>query len=199
MTKAGYRYLASFQLAEVIYTLTLKFLRETCLPAGRFGRLGKLGRRQREQMEQAARSGKQNIAEGYSQGTSLKAYIKLLGVARGSLEELKLDFEDFLKNNNLPIWDKNHPRIREFRKYRVRVIREVGEFGEIREKYNVPNLPNDPTEAANLIITLISQCSFLLKRQIESLIDKHMREGGFTEKLYQRRIKYRRTYHEKKN
>ncbi|MCD6225909.1 four helix bundle protein, partial [bacterium] len=77
MSKAGYRYLASFQLAEVIYRLTLEFL-------GKFGKLGRLGRRQREQMEQAARSGKQNIAEGYSQGTSLKAYIKLLGVARGS-------------------------------------------------------------------------------------------------------------------
>ena len=189
MTKAGYRYLASFQLAEVIYQLTLNFLEK-------FGRVGRLGRRQREQMEQAARSGKQNIAEGYSQGTSLKAYIKLLGVARGSLEELKLDFEDFLKNNNLPIWEKNHPKVREFRKYRVRVIREIGGRRDI---YNVPNLPNDPTEAANLIITLICQCSFLLKRQIDSLMEKHMREGGFTEKLYQRRVKYRRTHYEKKN
>lgn len=150
-------------------------------------------------MEQAARSGKQNIAEGYSQGTSLKAYIKLLGVARGSLEELRLDFEDFLKNNNLPLWEKSHPKIREFRQYRVRTIREIGEFGEIREKYNVPKLPNDPAEAANLIITLISQCSFLLKRQIDSLMEKHRREGGFTEKLYQRRVKYRRNHDEKKD
>ena len=184
MTQAGYRYLVTFQLSEVIYRLTLGFL-------GKFGNFGSLrtsGRRQKEQMEQAARSGKQNIAEGYSQGTSLKGYIKLLGVARGSLEELKLDFEDFLKNNNLPIWDKNHPKVQEFRRYRVRVI---------GEKYNIPNLPNDPTETANLIITIISQCSFLLKRQIESLIEKHQREGGFTEKLYRNRVKYRQN--EKEN
>jgi four helix bundle suffix protein len=75
----------------------------------------------------------------------------------------------------------------------IKFLGRFGEFGEVREKYNAPKLPNDPTEAANLIITLISQCSFLLKRQIDSLMEKHRREGGFTEKLYKNRIKYRKS------
>lgn len=168
----GYRYLITFQLSEVIYQLTLGFL-------GSFGR--NLGRRQKEQMEQAARSGKQNIAEGYSQKTSLKGYIKLLGVAKGSLEELKLDYEDFLKRFNLQIWDKNHPKIREFRAFRVnpRIPK-------------IPNLPNSPQESSNLLITLISQNTYLLDKQIKALENKHMKEGGFTEKLYRQRINFRR-------
>lgn len=136
-----------------------------------------------EQMLHAARSGRQNIAEGYSQGTSLKEYIKLTGIAKGSLEELKLDYEDFLKARKLEIWGKDHPRIRVFRGFRVK---EIGE-----NKYNTPQLPQNPQESANLLITLISLNIFLLDRLIKSLEEKHAKEGGFSEKLYRKRINYR--------
>lgn len=183
MTKPGYTYLTTFRLSEVIHVLTKKFL-------GKFGRLERLGRRQQEQMEQAARSGKQNIAEGYSQGTSLKGYIKLTGIAKGSLEELKLDFEDFLKEKNLEIWGKEHPKIQEYRKFRVKVIGEVGG----RDVLNIPQLPQSPQESSNFLITLISLNIYLLGKQIKSLEEKHQKEGGFTEKLYKSRIDYRRSH-----
>lgn len=168
----GYRYLITFQLSEVIYRLTLGFLGRF-LPGREYLRL-------REQMEHAARSGKQNIAEGYSQKTSLKGYIKLLGIAKGSLEELKLDYEDYLKRNNLQIFPKEHPKIREFREFRV-----------IPNNPKIPNPPNNLEDFANFLITLISQNNFLLDKQIRSLEDKHMKEGGFTEKLYGKRTSYR--------
>lgn len=177
-----YRYLVTFQLCEVIYELTLDFL-------GKY--LGGFeNRRLREQMEHAIRSSKQCIAEGYSQGTSLKGYIKLLGVSKGSLEELKLDYIDFLKRRNLEIWEVNHPKIREFRGFRVKILGKKGnEF-----IHNTPSLPNTPNESANLLITLISMTIFLLAKQIKSLEEKHKREGGFTEKLYKNRISFRKSH-----
>jgi four helix bundle suffix protein len=175
----GYRYLVTFQLSEVIYQLTLGFL-------WRFLG-GRENLRLREQMEHAARSGKQNIVEGYSQKTSLKDYIKLTGIAKGSLEELKLDYEDFLKRRDLEIWPKEHSKIREFRDFRVRIL------GKNKDEFllNIPKLPNLPNEAANLMITLISQATYLLHRQIKALEEKHMKEGGFTEKLYKNRSVFR--------
>lgn len=165
---SGYKELVTFQLADLIYQLTLKFLQT-------FGK--NLSSRQKMQMEQAARSGKMNIAEGYSQQTSLKGYIKLLGIAKGSLEELKLDYEDFLRINNLKIWEKNDPKVRKIREIRVK-------------KISLPDLPDNPEFFCNLLITLIYQNTYLLTRQINSLIEKHKKEGGFTEKLYRNRISY---------
>lgn len=128
----GYRYLITFQLAEVIYQLNFKFI-STCLA-------GQELYRQRQQMDQAARSSKQCIAEGYDQGTSLKGYIKMLGVSKGSYSELKLDYEDYLKRHNLAIWNLNHPKIREFREFRVRIIgRKKDEF-----ILNTPETPKIP-------------------------------------------------------
>jgi len=96
----GYRQLKSFQQAELVYDATVKF-------CDRF-----IDKRSRtsDQMVQAARSGRQNIAEGsQASGTSKKTELKLVGVARASLEELLLDFEDFLRQRGLKLWDKNHP------------------------------------------------------------------------------------------
>src|SRR3990167_3867402 len=140
MSEPGYKYLTSYMLSTLIYDLTVEFCRRF-FP-------GRENLRIREQMIHAGRSGRQNIAEGYSQGTSLKGYIKLTGIAKGSLEELKLDYEDFLKSRKLEIWDKDHPKIREFRAFRVREISD--------NKYNTPQLPQNPQESANLLITLIS-------------------------------------------
>src|SRR3989304_4705249 len=95
----GYRQLKSYQNAEIVYDATVKF-------CDRF-----VDRRSRthDQMVQAARSGKQNIAEGsMASGTSKKTELKLVGVARASLEELLLDFEDFLRQRGLAVWGKDH-------------------------------------------------------------------------------------------
>src|SRR5258705_14006991 len=96
----GYRELKSFQHAELVYDATVRF-------CDRF-----IDKRSRthDQMVQAARSGRQNIAEGsQASGTSKKFELKLVGVARASLEELLLDYEDFLRQNGHQQWDKNHP------------------------------------------------------------------------------------------
>lgn len=177
MTQAGYKYLKTYQLATVIYDLTVEFC-ERFLPGFDY-------RRTREQMIQSARSGKQNIAEGY-QEKSLKGYIKLLGVAYASLEELLEDYQDFLRQRRLQIWDKAHPKIREFREFRV-----FWDFQRSPNSPNTPNLPQKPEEAANLMLTLGHQNSFVLDRQIKSLEEKFVQEGGYTEKLFRQRLKVR--------
>src|SRR6266436_7840786 len=102
----GYRQLKSFQHAELVYDGTVKF-------CDRF-----IDRRSRthDQMVQAARSGRQNIAEGsQASGTSKKFELKLVGVARASLEELLLDYEDFLRQRGLTLSGKDHPTARVIR------------------------------------------------------------------------------------
>src|SRR5271157_1450666 len=97
----GYRKLKSFQVAELVYDVTIRF-------CDRY-----IDRRSRthDQMVQAARSGVQNIAEGsQASGTSKKMELKLTNVARASLEELRRDYEDILRQNNLPLWDRSDPR-----------------------------------------------------------------------------------------
>src|SRR2546425_9602269 len=102
----GYRELKSFQHSELVYDCTVKF-------CDRF-----IDKRSHtnDQMVQAARSGRQNIAEGsQASGTSKKFELKLVGVARASLEELLLDFEDFLRQRDLSLWTKGHPTAQEVR------------------------------------------------------------------------------------
>lgn len=102
----GYRDFQSLKISEIVYDGTVSF-------CDRF-----ISRRSRthDQIIQAARSGMKNIAEGcMASGTSKKTEIKLVGVARGSLEELLLDFQDFLRQRDLLLWGKNHPRAKEVR------------------------------------------------------------------------------------
>lgn len=97
----GYRNLKSFQIAQLVFDVTVRFCERYI---DRFGRT-------RDQMVQAARSGVQNIAEGsQASGTSKKTELKLTNVARASLEELKLDYEDFLRQHGLPLWEREDPR-----------------------------------------------------------------------------------------
>src|SRR3989337_243838 len=107
----GYRELKSYQNAEIVYDGTVKFC-DRCID-----------RRSRthDQMVQASRSGKQNIAEGsMASGTSKKTELKLVGVARASLEELLLDFEDFLRQRGLPPWGKDDPQAQAVRRLAYR-------------------------------------------------------------------------------
>lgn len=167
-----YKNLASYTLATVICDLNVEFVRRFINPYSRT----------KDQMEQAGRSGKQNIAEGYTV-QSLESYIKLVGVAQGSIKELAADYEDFLRQNSLSIWDKNHLKIREFRAFRA-----------IWVKPNIPNtpkLPNNPEEAANMLLTFCQMATFLLSRQIKSLEEKFLKEGGFRENLFKKRMEFK--------
>ena len=130
-------------------------------------------------MTQAARSMKQNISEGFSE-TSLKSYIKLLGVSRGSVVELIEDYQDFLRLRKLQIWDKNDSRILKIRD--IRVFRDIGSFQKSL------SFPDNPESSANLLLTLCFQESFLLSRQIKSLEEKFVNEGGYTENLFKKRL-----------
>lgn len=172
MSQAGYKYLKSYQLSLVIFDLTMEFVKRWVSAYSRT----------KDQMEQATRSGKQNIAEGYLE-KSLEMYIKLLAVARASLGELLEDYEDFARQNKILIWP-------------VEKARGLREIGDIRDKYTpdnpyVPDLPADKEAAVNLLITLINQCCFLLDRQGTALEDKFVKEGGFKENLFKRRLEER--------
>lgn len=176
--KAGYEYLLAYKLTVPIYDYTVEFCKRWVSP----------GSRTKDQMEQAARSGMQNISEGNKQ-QSLSGYIRLTGVSRGSLEELLKDYLAFVRQNRLEAWERERA---------IREIREIGEIWEIIKKTptlpinpNFPSLPQDKQKAVNLLITLINQANYLLDKLIISLKEKHMKEGGFSEKLFQARKEYR--------
>ncbi|MGH9970107.1 MAG: four helix bundle suffix domain-containing protein [Pyrinomonadaceae bacterium] len=169
----GYRQLKSFQHAELVYDATVTF-------CDRF-----IDKRSRthDQMVQAARSGRQNIAEGsQASGTSKKFELKLVGVARGSLEELLLDYEDFLRQRGLVLWGKDHPTAQVVRRLAYEKNRTY-----LTYKPYVEN--SSPEIAANSLICLIHQTNYLLDQQLRQLEKNFLQEGGFTERLYQARKK----------
>jgi four helix bundle suffix protein len=172
----GYRSLFTYQKAEIIYDGTVYF-------TNRF--FNKYDRTV-SQMVQAARSGKQNIVEGsMASGTSKETEIKLTNVARASLEELLIDYEDFLRTRKLPIWDKNHrlvARLRELNKSVPNPIYET--FVKAIEHEN-------PEICANTMITLIQICNYLLKQQIKQLEIAFLKEGGLRERMTKARIEER--------
>jgi len=177
MAKAGYEYLLAYKITVPIYDYTVEFCK----------RWVSLYSRTTDQMTQAARSGMTNIPEGYSQ-QSLATYIKLTGVNKGSLEELLKDYLSYARQHGIDIWDKDRV---------VREVRELGEVWEIIKKPtlpdspNFPKLPDNPTQAVNLMITLVNQATYLQRKLIKSLEEKHAREGGYSEKLLKKRLEYR--------
>ncbi|MGD8447164.1 MAG: four helix bundle suffix domain-containing protein, partial [Desulfobacterales bacterium] len=143
--------------------------------------------RTHDQMVQAARSGKQNIAEGsMASGTSKKFELKLVGVARASLEELLLDYQDFLRQRKLPLWGKDHPKAQQIRKLAYASNRSYRTYKTYIE--------NCPETAANTLICLIHQTNFLLDQQLRNLEKQFLEQGGFTEKLYRARQSAKRRY-----
>src|SRR3989304_5569711 len=172
----GYRDLKSYQMAEIVHDGTVVF-------CDRF-----IDRRSRthDQMVQAARSGKQNIAEGsMASGTSKNTELKLVGVARASLEELLLDFQDFLRQRGLPLWGKEHEQALAVRKLAHSKNRSY-------ETYKTYIEQSSPEVAANTMICLIHQTNYLLDQQLRSLEKDFLNEGGFTERLYNARLKARK-------
>lgn len=178
-----YKYLLSYRYSEIIHDLTVLFCQQFMS--------GFDYRRSREQMIQAARSGKQNIVEGVGQSqTSKKGEIKLLGVAKASLEELLTDYEDFLRQRGLNIWPKNSPQVLTFRQFAFRLshLSNLSNLGELKEK---PSLPKNPEESANFLLTLCHQATFLLDRQIKKAEETFIKDGGYSENLFKKRIETR--------
>lgn len=175
-TKAGYKYLLTYQYSSVIYDLTVEFCNNFLI--------GRELLRQRDQMTQAARSGKQNITEGYEL-QSLESYIRFLGIAKGSLTELLEDYEDFLRQRKLEIWFKDSDKMRKLRE--VRVVRDP--FPHIPQ---FPQIPQNQEPAANLLLMLCQRTTFLLEKQIQVLRMKFIREGGFRENLFKQRFQQKR-------
>ncbi|MBI3462674.1 MAG: four helix bundle protein [Planctomycetes bacterium] len=170
-----YKKLLSYQKAEVVYDVTYRFCQ----------RFLSKGDRTVDQMVQAARSGKQNIVEGSrASGTSKETEIKLTNVARASLEELLVDYQDFLRVRNLPLWDKDCKEalyVRKLSNQRNVTYETYREFCETR-----------PAEVvANIAICLIHQSNYLLDQQIRKLEQTFVKEGGLRERMTRARRQHR--------
>ena len=197
----GYRKLKSFQVAQLAYDLTVRFCDRYVSPRSRT----------RDQMVQAARSGVQNIAEGsQASGTSKKTELKLTSVARASLEELRLDYEDFLRQRELPLLPPNHPALMRFKAKRCATLKEVqawvaeevgrknvDEHGQPRTatdlsarppSVTVPDRPcsslSSSALAANAALSLLNLACHLLDRQLAAQAQEFTERGGFTERLH---------------
>jgi four helix bundle suffix protein len=203
----GYRKLKSFRVAQLAYDVTVRFCE---LYVDRFSRT-------RDQMLQAARSGVQNIAEGsQASGTSKKTELKLTNVARASLEELRLDYEDFLRQRELPILSPDHPALLRFKRRRCATLEEVQawvgeEKGHVdehgRSRTNTDQHKGDSSVpvrespcpsmtsaalAANADRSLLNLACYFLDRQVAAQSESFEKEGGFTERLYRVRTARRK-------
>lgn len=171
----NYAGLKSFQKAEIIYDLTYRF-------CGRF--LSK-GDRTIDQMVQAARSGKQNIAEGgKASKTSTETELKLTNVARASLEELLIDYQDYLRVRDLALWEKDSKEARFVRKLGAN---PGGSYEDYREFVET----RPPEVVANIAISLIHQANFLLDRLISRLEQDFVKTGGLRERMTAARLRHR--------
>ena len=168
----GYKSLAIFKQAEIIHDFTVEFVKlyVDCKS------------RTRDQMEQAARSGKQNIPEGYLQ-KKLESRLDLLSVARGSLEELLNDYLDFLRQRGFPIWEKEDPRAKAVR---ALVYKDYKSYNDYK------SYMASPENAANCMVCLINQTNELLDNKIRWTREEIVKTGGSREKLWEQRKEYKR-------
>ena len=172
----GYRRLLSFRKAQIIYDWTVAFCR----------RYLSRDARTTDQMVQAARSGKQNIAEGsMASVTSRETEIKLTNVARARLEELLLDYEDYLRTRGLRLWDKDSPESLFMRKASLR--HDHSEWF-----LNLAHSRNDEV-FANMAVCLIHQAAFLLKKQMNVLEERFLQKGGLRERMTRLRKQRRKS------
>ena len=168
----GYRNLITYQKAEIIYDGTAYFCH----------RFFQKYNRNIDQMVQAARSGKQNIAEAsMASATSKETEIKLTNVARASLEELLIDYEDFLRTKKLKIWEKDHRLSLRFRELNKTPKANYETFKKAIEN-------TEPEICANVMICLIKITTYLLSRQLKTLETAFINEGGLRERMTKARI-----------
>ena len=177
----GFEDLKSFQLARLIYDITVRFA-EMYIDAKS---------RTRDQMMQAARSGVQNIAEGSeAAATSRKTELKLTNVARASLVELQLDYQDFLRQHELSEWSKDHPALLDFRQRRISNMAAFRSWVQDMRK-SIPGMRQSEI-VTNGALSLLNLTIYLLKKQLEKQAVTFEQDGGFTEHLYTVRQKKRR-------
>ena len=184
------KYLLTYRYAEIIHDLTVEFTKAYLM--GNLSTLRNLSNlsqkadyRQVDQMNQAARSGKQNIVEGVGQSqTSKSGEIKLLGVSEASFEELLSDFEDFLRQRGLALWGKDSLKAQA-----VRRLTYTANKSYMTYKSYIEN--SDAEIAANTLICLVHQENYLLDQLLRSLEKSFMKDGGFTERLYNARSGYK--------
>lgn len=158
----------SFQMSTLVYDLTVEFC----------DRFIEKRSRTHDQMVQAARSGRQNIAEGSrAAGTSKKTELKLTNVARASMEELLLDYEDYLRQRNLKMWAKDD--------LKAKTVRNLCYADMSYQSYE--SYLSDAESAANMMICIIHQTNYPLDKQIQKLSVDFLEQGGFTERLYNKR------------
>jgi four helix bundle suffix protein len=171
----AYEDLFSFQKARIVYDGTVRFCE----------RFLEKRDRTRDQMVQAARSGKQNILEGsQASGTSKEAEIKLVNVARASLEELLEDYRDFLRVRKLDLWDKNSRE--------ARFVRRLGSHeNKSYESYRTYIETRPAQVVANILICLIHQTNYLLDQQLRQVEKAFLNEGGLRERMTRARLSHR--------
>lgn len=172
----NYHELLSYQKAEVVYDITFRFCE----------RFLKRGDRTIDQMVQAARSGKQNIVEGCAaSGMSKEVELKLIAVARASLEELLADYHDFLRVRNLPLWVKDSKE--------AVYVRKLGHgTRDTFETYRTFIETRDAVVVANIAVCLIHQTNYLLDQQRRSLEAEFVKHGGIRERMTKARLDARR-------
>lgn len=164
--RGNYKKLLSYQKTEVIFEMTYYFCHHYL----------QRGDRTIDQMVQAARSGKQNIVEGCAaSATSNKTEIKLVSVAKASLQELLEDYEDYLRTRGHRQWEEGSKELE--------AMRRLG-----REHNDAPFFMNlvqtrPPETIANMAIVLIKQADYLLFKQLQRLADDFVEEGGFSERM----------------
>ena len=164
-----------YRKSDTIYQLTVEFCRRYLPP---------YGDRTVDQMVQAARSGKQNIVEGSEDGqTSSEMEIKLLNVARGSLQELRSDYQDYLNTHYLETWQAQSDRQKRLRQF-CHSHNDYDAYAPLLEKMN-------DEEMANMLLTLCHQTDKLMCSYIKKLEERFVTEGGIKERMYAARTGYR--------
>jgi len=175
LPRGNYRELRSYRKAEVVYDLTQVFC----------ARFLKRGDRTIDQMVQAARSGKQNIVEGAKAAkTSTEMELKLTNVARASLEELLIDYEDYLRTHRAVAWDKDSKE--------AQYVRRVGSNPELKfDDIRVFAETRPGPVVANIALCLVHQANYLLDQQIRRLVQDFLKEGGLRERMTKARLESR--------
>ena len=177
--QANWEELYFYKKTDVLYQLTFAFTK----------RFLKMGDRTIDQMVQAARSGKQNIAEGCADGvSSTEMEIKLINVARASIKELKEDYEDYLTTRNLCKWDDQHPRFAPMLDF-CRQHNNQADYSSMY--YNASD-----EELANLALTLCRQVDKMMTTYLEQLEQTFIEEGGIKERMTAARLGRRQTQNE---
>jgi len=180
----GYRALRTFQSATLIYDATYWFCEKYLDPRSRTV----------DQMVQAARSGRQNIAEGSrASGTSSQTELRLVNVARASLEELLLDYEDFLRHRWQRQWTKDDPQAQAVRQVASDHRSDRSDQSD-QQRFGLYAQwleHDDPFVRANALICLIHQTNYLLDQQIAALEKQFVEEGGYSERLAAKRLQHR--------